>query len=150
MGRIVVSGNAGKMGRSFIDGNEYANTEYEYTEIAEEEEVTNSSSAGKNEYEYGNTHIEGSFSADWDAQQNPHVGPPSLTAGGRYTYKGYISSPPGLGNEAGPHLEMDLMVINNLRVTIPAKGKVNYSFDFKSSGDYTLPVGETASSSSGA
>lgn len=156
MARKVVSGNAGKMPRSFIDTVEFANTEWSYNEIAEEEEVTNSTSAGKNEYDYGNTHIEGSISADWDVQDNPHDTPPALTAGSRHAFMGYIHSSAretnanSVSGEDGPFLRIDIMAVNNVNVTCPSKGKVNYTFDYKSVGSYYLPTGEAATSSSGA
>ena len=148
MGRKVVSGHGGYMPRTFINGNEFCNTSYNYTEMAEEEETTNSCSAGKNEYEYGNSHIEGSIEADWDIAANPFIDPPELRAGQEYAFLGYIHSAPGAGAQSGPKLEIDKMKINNVRVTAPAKGKVTVSFDFKSSGPYTLPT-QLSDSSSG-
>jgi hypothetical protein len=147
MGRKIVSGNGGKMARTFIDGSEYCNTSYEYTEVAEEEETTCSGSGGKNEFEYGNTHIEGSISADWDIGANPYLDPPTLRAGLAYRFLGYVHSAPGVGLESGPRLEIDEMKINNVKISLPAKGKVTVSFDFKSSGEYTLPVQASDSSS---
>ncbi len=149
MGRKVVSGHAGKAGRTFINGNEFCQTQYQYTEMAEEEEVTNSCSAGKNQYEYGNSHIEGSMTLDWDIGANPYNDPPELRAGGTYQLKAYIHASPGPGAEDGPYLQIDEMKINNVQVTVPAKGKVSVSFDFKSSGGYKLPT-EASDSSSGA
>jgi len=147
MGRKVVSGHGGKMARTFIGGNEFCNTEYNFTEMAEEEDTTNSCSEGFNEYEYGNRHIEGSITADWDIGANPFVDPPALVAGGEYRFLGYIHSAPGIGAEEGPRLEIDMMKINNVTITLPAKGKVTVSFDFKSSGRYSLPVQASGSSS---
>ncbi len=149
MAAKTISGAAGKMGRTYIDDVEFGNTEYEYTEIAEEEEVTNSTSQGFNEYDYGNKHIEGSMSLDWDVQQNPHDGPPAITAGEEYAFLGYIHSAATLDTPDGPFLSIDKMKINNVRTTVPAKGKVTWTFDFKSNGPYELPEGETATSSSG-
>jgi hypothetical protein len=146
MGRKVVSGHGGKMGRTFINGNEFCNTSYNYVEMAEEEDTTNSCSAGFNEYEYGNRHIEGSMEADWDIGANPFIDPPELRAGQEYAFIGYIHSQPG-ATPSGPRLEMDKMKINNVRVSVPAKGKVTVSFNFKSSGNYTLPVQASDSSS---
>ena len=149
MGRKVVSGHGGKMPRTFIDLNEYCNTSYEYTEISEEEETTNSCGAGFNEFEYGNKHIEGSMEADWDVGANPMNDPPQLRSGQAYAFKGYVHAASGVGLEGGPFLEIDEMKINNVKVTMPSKGKVTVSFDFKSSGLYTLPI-QASDSSSGA
>jgi hypothetical protein len=146
MGRKVVSGHSGYTGRTFIHGSEFCQTKYDYEEVAEEEDTTNSCSAGKNEYEYGNTHIEGSMEADWDIGANPFIDPPELRAGQEYAFIGYIHSQPG-ATPSGPRLEMDKMKINNVRVSVPAKGKVTVSFNFKSSGNYTLPVQASDSSS---
>ncbi len=149
MGRKVVSGHGGKMPRTFIDGNEYCNTSYEFTEIAEEEETTNSCGAGYNEFEYGNKHIEGSIEANWDIGANPFNDPPTLRAGDAYTFKGYVHAASGAGLESGPFLNMEEMKINNVKITMPSKGMVTVSFDFKSNGLYTLPT-QASDSSSGA
>jgi hypothetical protein len=148
MGRKFVSGHAGRMPRTFIGGNEFCQTKYEYTEVAEEEDTTCSTGAGYNEFEYGNRHIEGSMEADWDAGANPYNDPPTLRAGEEYSFRGYIHAPSGAGNEAGPLLEIDKMKINNVKVSCPSKGKITVSFDFKSSGPYSLPT-QTSDSSSG-
>lgn len=146
MGRKVVSGHGGRTGRTFINGNEFCNTSYNYAEMADEEETTNSCSEGFSSYEYGNRHIEGSLEADWDIGANPFIDPPELVAGNEYAFIGYIHSDFG-ATPSGPKLEIDRMKINNVRVTIPAKGKVTVSFDFKSSGRYVLPVQASDSSS---
>ena len=147
MGRKVVSGHGQKMGRCFIDAIEVANTSWNVSEIAEEEETTNSTSQGYNEYEYGNKHLEGSIEMDWDISLNPFVGPPVLASGGEYAFNGYIHAAAGDGNEDGPQFQIDKMRINNLRVTIPAKGKVTFSFDFKSKGPYNIPFQASDSAS---
>lgn len=148
MGRKVVSGHAGYTGRTFINGNEFCQTSYNVQEIAEEYETTNSCSAGKNEYEYGNTHLEGSMEADWDIGANPYVDPPELRAGQAYGLRAHIHSQPGPGiAPSGPLFEIDNMKINNVRTSVPAQGKITVSFDFKSSGGYSLPTQASDSSS---
>lgn len=148
MGRKVVSGHEGHLPKAFINGNEFCHTSYEYTEVAEEEDTTNSCGEGFNEYEYGNKHIEGNMEADWDIGANPFIDPPELRAGREYAFVGYIhSQPASAGSPTGPRLEMDKMKINNVRVGVPTKGKVTVRFDFKSSGRYTLPTQASDSSS---
>lgn len=147
MGRKIVSGHAGCLPRTFISGSEFGNTKYEYEEVCEEEDTTCSADAGYNHFEYGNRHIEGSMEADWDIGANPYGDPSFLRAGEEYTFKGYIHSPPGVGAESGPKLEMDMMKINNVKVSLPTKGKVTVSFNFKSSGPYSLPTQSSDSSS---
>jgi len=149
MGRKIVSGHGGKMARTFMNGQEFGNTSYQYTEMAEEEDTTDSRSAGFNKYEYGNKHIEGSMEMDWDIGQNPFLDPPQLISGEAYRFLGYVHATAGAGLEDGPKLEVDELKINNVRVTCPAKGKVTVSFDFKSSGPYSLPI-QASDSSSGA
>ncbi len=147
MGRKVVSGHEGRMPRSFLGGSEFGNTKYEVTEVCEEEDTTCSRSAGYNEFEYGNRHLEGSMELDWDIGQNPYVDAPTLRAGEEYSFVGYVHAPAGVGNEAGPKFEMDLFKMNNVKTSLPSKGKISISFDFKSSGRYVLPTQSSDSSS---
>jgi hypothetical protein len=147
MGRKAVSGSGGRMPRTFINGSEFCNTSYEYTEVAEEEDTTCSGSGGYNEFEYGNKHLEGSIQADWDMASNPYVDPMFLRSGEEYRFLGYVHSNAGVGAETGPRLEMDKMKINNVKISLPSKGKITVSFDFKSSGAYTLPTQASDSSS---
>ena len=147
MGRKIVSGHAGYLPRAYLNGNEFCNTSYEVTEIAEEEDTTNSCGAGFNEYEYGNKHLEGNMELDWDIGANPYIDPPELRAGQEYAFKGYVHSQPG-ATPSGPVFEVDKLKINNVRAGMPAKGKVTVRFDFKSSGLYSLPT-QVSDSSSG-
>lgn len=141
----MVSGHEGKTGRSFIDGNEYCNTQYSVKEVAEEEETTNSCSAGHNEYEYGNTHLEGSVEADWDVGVNPFSDTPVLRAGQEYDFKAYVHSLPGVGLANGPNWIMN-MKVNNVEVMVKSKGVVTVKFDYKSTGPYSYPSGSDSSS----
>lgn len=139
MGRKIVSGHEGYTGRSFVGNNEFCHTSYEVEEVAHEEETTNSCSEGKDEYEYGNTHLEGSMELDWDIGANPYNDPPELRAGRAYNFLGFVHSAPG-EPPSGPRFEIDNMKINNVRTRVPAQGKVSVSFNFKSSGAYSLPT----------
>lgn len=146
MGTKVVEGHGAKTGRVFINGAEFCVEEYDWKEVADEEETTNSCSAGKAEFEYGNTHVEGSVRATWDISANPFNDPPELRAGQGYRMLLYVHSQPGV-SPSGPVLEVDNMKINNPGVTKPQKGKIGISFDFKSSGPYSLPTQASDSSS---
>lgn len=146
MGRKVVSGHSGFTGRVFINGSELCVEEQNWTEMAEEENVTNSCSAGFEQYEYGNRHVEGSVKGTWDVAANPFDDPPQLRAGGEYSVRLYIHSAPGVGNQNGPNLFMGSCKFNDIKITVPAKGKVMYDFNFKSNGQYSLPTGSESSS----
>lgn len=154
MGRKVVSGHSGRTGRVYINGSELCVTSQKWKEVADEEEVTNSCSAGYAQFEYGNRHVEGSIEADWDIAANPFLDPPLLRAGFEYSMKLYIHSDPGT-TPSGPYLDIGIAdpsgyaKFNDIDVTVPAKGKVSYSFSFKSSGPYTLPT-QASDSTSGA
>ena len=160
--RKIVSGDHGRMGHttikplsidsveSAIDAAvEFVQTTYNYTEVANEEEVTGTGDGGYDAYEYGCKHIEGHMECVWDADVQYFAGAdtaaeaydddfPYLDPHGHYEFRGYVNS---LAELDGPYLYIANMRINNLAVTIPAKGKIVFSFDFKSSGAYTLPVG---------
>jgi hypothetical protein len=85
---------------------------------------------------------------DWDIGANPYGDPAFLRSGDEYRFLGYVHAPSGAGNEAGPKLEVDNFKINNVKCSLPTKGKVTINFDFKSSGRYSLPT-QAADSSSG-
>lgn len=139
MGRATISGAQGKHGRAFFNGTELCITEWSLQEIAEEDDTTNSCSAGYDEYEYGNVHLEGSITADWDADYNSIASVPNLRAGTKITdVKLYINATSGSGNEDGPYSHMPSCGINNVSITVPAKGKVSYTCNVKSDGEYTF------------
>lgn len=151
MGRKVLGGANGRHGRLFIAGQEFCVTSWNVSETADEEDTTNSCSAGFAEQEYGVAQLEGSLEADWDITASPMRTPPNVKAGSNHpdTYL-FINAETGALNElligGSPFYSMT-MRINNVAVTNPARGKVTYSFDFKSQGSYKLP---TESMSSGA
>ena len=150
MGRKVLGGATGKHGRVFIAEQEFCVTSWNVSEVADEEDTTNSCSGGNAEQEYGVTQLEGSIEADWDITASPMRTPPTLKAGSKHS-DCYLFIHAGTGDltsilAAGTPSYQLGMQINNVSVTNPARGKVTYSFDFKSFGTYSLP---TQSMSSG-
>ncbi len=151
MGRKVLGGAQGRHGRLFIGEQEFCVTSWNVTETADEEDTTNSCSAGQAEQEFGITQLEGSIEADWDIAASPYRTPPAIAAGSRHA-NSYLFIHAETGDlqaliaGGSPFYKLTLD-INNIAVTNPARGKVTYSFDFKSSGSYLLP---TQSMSSGA
>ncbi len=151
MGRKVLGGAQGRHGRLFIGEQEFCVTSWNVTETADEEDTTNSCSAGNAEQEYGITQLEGSIEADWDIAASPYRTPPNIAAGSKHS-NSYLFIHAETGdlqtlNSGGSPFYKLTMQINNIAITNPARGKVTYSFDFKSSGSYVLP---TQSLSSGA
>ena len=154
---IVVNGKDGKSGRLFVknvtDSGDYIEliiTQWEATEMATEYETTGSKSAGNNEYEYGSCHIEGSVTAEWDSSINPIQDGPTIRASGgpagegdNFALRAFLNSSPGAaGTEDGYQVDIDgssgFARFNNVKLTVPAEGKISYSFDFKSSGGYAF------------
>ncbi len=151
MGRKVLGGAQGRHGRLFIEGQEFCVTSWNVAETADEEDTTNSCSAGFAEQEYGVAQLEGSLEADWDITASPFRTPPTLKAGSSHALSYlFINAETGgldvLLVGGSPYYRMTMRV-NNVAITNPARGKVTYSFDFKSQGSYKLP---TESMSSGA
>ncbi len=151
MGRKVLGGAQGRHGRLFIGQQEFCVTSYNVTETADEEDTTNSCSAGNAEQEYGITQLEGSIEADWDISASPYRTPPAISGGSRHANSYlFIHAETGdletltAGESPFYKLTMD---INNIAITNPARGKITYSFDFKSNGSFLRP---TQSMSSGA
>ena len=154
MGRKILGGAQGNHGRLFIGEQEYCVTSWNVTETADEEDTTNSCSAGNVEQEYGVTQLEGSIELDWDITASPYRTPAGISAGSKHHLSYLFIHAPGGGANAldtliggGTPYYLLTMQINNIAVTNPVRGKVAVSFDFKSSGSYSLP---TQSMSSGA
>ena len=142
----AISQNKGRTGRVFYDGTELCVTNWEGTHSAEEEDTTNSCSAGFSEFGYGTEMVEGSVSADWLTSMNIYDDPPNIRAGEFAALLLYIHSYPNSnGGPSGPFFSFEAG-INNVRISVPAKGKVSYSFDFKSNGIVTFPVGGESAS----
>ena len=144
MGRKVISGGHGKEGRVFVNGQEMCVEEWSGSEIAVEEEVTNSCGAGFEDFEYGTTHFEGSFTAIWDAQVNIYDDPPDLRAANVVALQLYINSDSNTPD--GPFWDFPTVGISSVEHTTPAKGAVKYTVNFKSKGSYTRPTGVVSSS----
>lgn len=141
----AISQHKGRTGRVFVDSFELCVTGWEATHSAEEEDTTNSCSAGFSEFAYGTEMVEGSVSADWLVNVNIFDDPPNIRAGTFAILKLYIHSYSGSENESGPFYQFSAG-LNNVRLTVPAKGKVSYSFDFKSDGVVTFPVNAESAS----
>lgn len=147
MGRKVIDQAHGKTGRVFVNGNEICVTSWNITVTMEEEETTNSCSAGNNEYEYGAEVASGTVEAQWDITVNPFDDPPYIHNGITVTLKLYVHSAAGVGLADGPFW-LIIAKINGIKNGVTAKQKVMYSFDYKSSGAgaITYPTaGESAS-----
>lgn len=142
MGTKAISQSKGRTGRVQVDGFELCITNWELTHTADEEDITSSCSAGFSEFDYGTEMVEGSVSADWDVSVNIFDDPPYIRAGTFADMILYIHSYPNSnGGPSGPFFSFNAG-INNVRITNPQRGKVTYSFDFKSNGVITFPVGQ--------
>ncbi|MBK9285005.1 MAG: hypothetical protein IPM51_11920 [Sphingobacteriaceae bacterium] len=136
MGRKVVAGANGKTGKVRIGSTELCVTEWNATEMADEEDTTNSCSDGYNEQEYGNKRVEGSISADWDATVNPVASAPTIRAGAELTdARLFVETD---GTFTGVRCHFPLINVNDIRITVPSKGKVSFSFNFKNKGAYAF------------
>jgi hypothetical protein len=141
-----VSGNANKQGRLFLDGNEFCAEDWEITESADEEETTNTCSAGQEEFMTTTRRLEGTINYTWEASNNPMDNPPNLGAGTEHpSTRLYLHASPGVGNQDGPFYELNMKILSH-RVAVPVKGKVAGTITFKSTGPYILPTGEDSSS----
>ena len=144
MGRKMVSGSSGKMGRLFIGGNEMCAEDWEINEVGDEQDTT-TCGGGAGEQEIGVTWLEGSINYTWDVADNPYVGPPRLNVGSKHAdTKLYMHAASGLGFQDGPFWGLTLHVLNHQH-SVPVKGKVAGTISFKSHGAFTLPTGEDSS-----
>jgi len=147
MGRKVIDQAHGKTGRVFYNGNEMCVTSWNISVQKEEEEVTNSCSAGFNEWEYGPEVATGTIEAQWDITTDPFSDAPAIRNGDNATLKLYVHSLAGVGLADGPFW-LILAKINGIKMGVQAKQKVMYSFDYKSSGagSITYPSGGDSAS----
>lgn len=147
MGRKVIDQAHGKTGRVFVDGQELCVISWSLSISREEEDVTNSCSAGNNEYEYGPEVATGTIEAIWDITFDPFSDPPALRNGNTSTIKLYVHSSPGVGLADGPFWLL-IVKINGIKNGVTARAKVMYSFDYKSSGAgaITYPTGGDSAS----
>ena len=146
MGTKAVGGANGKHGRVFIGSLEICVTEWNLTETAQEEDTTNSCSAGKREFEYGIREVSGTMTMDLDLSQHPLDNPPNLVPGTKTgTVTLYEHSVTG-GSPAGPRWIFTSIGISSVQVTTPAAGKVVYVVNWRSSGAYTNPSENAGSS----
>jgi len=152
MGRKLVSGASGKMGRLFLGGNEICVEDWNIEEIGDEHDTTNTCGAGAAEQEYGVTQLQGSFTFTMDVTLNPFLTPwPNLTVGKKHvSSKFYLHALNGVGLEDGLFYDFTLQVGSGVNVTVPVRGKVTVTLPFKSSGSYTLPTQAAGLSTSGA
>ncbi len=146
MGTKAVGGANGKHGRVFIGSLELCVTEWNLTESAQEEDTTNSCSAGKREFEYGIREANGRLTMDLDLSQHPLDSPPGLVPGTKTgTVTLYEHSVAG-GSPAGPRWVFTSIGITSIEVTVPAAAKVTYVINWRSSGAYTNPAENAGSS----
>lgn len=151
MGTKAVSGASGKHGRAFTGSslqNEFCVTDWSLTEMAQEEETTNSCSAGTREYEYGIRHCEGTLEIDLDLAAHPFGDPPALVTGTKIKLRLFEHSNPASVSAAGSGTYWDFtqVGISQVAITNPQSGKVHYSVQWKSCATYTRPHENTTSS----
>ena len=145
MGRKAVSGAGGKMGRLILDGNEFCAEDFDVQEVGDEQDTTNTCGGGQGEQEIGVTHLEGSINYTWDVANNPFATPPNLSVGSKHgNSRLYLHASAGVGLEDGPYYGLTLHVLNHQN-SVPVKGKVSGTIQFKSYGAYTLPSGNDSS-----
>lgn len=150
MGTKAVQHANKKSGRFFFGTplSEVCIDEATLTEIAQEEDTTNSCSAGKEEFDYSTKHCEGTFTFTLDLSQHPYDSPPALRAGSKipatfFEYSDEVLVAP-TGN--GKRWVFTAIGISQMTITWPQHGKITYEGTWKSSGAYTNPD-ESAGSS---
>jgi len=146
MGRKVVSGYTGKMGRVFIGANEFCAEDWDITHNAEAHDTTNTCGGGAEDVEFGVERLEGTINYTWDIANNPYATPlPNLAAGKKHAEtKLYINAASGIAGQDGPFFHFN-MAISSHSNSIPVKGKVTGTITFQSYGTIVLPTGSETS-----
>lgn len=145
MGTKAVGGASGKHGRIHLYNSdpalnyELCVTEWSLTENVQEEDVTNSCSEGKREFEYGAKWVEGRFTLDLDLAAHPLDDPPNLNVGqlivGSVTLYEHTDS---IAVPVSAQWQLRALRILSVEITTPAAGKVQYVINWKNSGDYSF------------
>ena len=142
MGTKAVGGANGKHGRVTLGNSsssalEICVTEWALTVNVNEEDTTNSCSAGKREFEYGAQWVEGILTMDLDLSAHPLDNPPNFIAGQLlgealtlYEHTSTISG-------TVTHWTLVNVKITQTQVTSPAASKVVYVISFKT-GDFSF------------
>lgn len=140
----------GKSGRFFVGSplGEICIEEATLTEMAQEEDTTNSCSAGKEEFAYSTKHCEGTGTMTLDLAQHPYDSPPSIRAGTKVPARFFEFSDPATVDPdgSGKFWDFTAIGISQITVTWPQHGKVTFEFTWKSSGAYTNPDENVGSS----
>lgn len=144
MGTKAVGGANGKHGRVVFYNSatfgsfELCVTEWSLTEQAQEEDTTNSCSAGRREFDYGAKWIDGKFTLDLDLSAHPLDDPPNLKAGQLVDATVFLhehtSNPLA---QADGFWTLSSFRIMSVEVTTPATNKIVYVINFKNSGTYS-------------
>ena len=145
----VIHGAGGRSGRMFIKAGENSWRElcvtcWNATETAEEVDTTCSTSGGYKQVGLGARSLEGSISGNWDSVLNPMTDDDILFndfTGQSYAMRLHLRAPVGTLHQettaTGDYIDIPTAVVNNIAITAPADGVVEFSFDFKSNGTYT-------------
>lgn len=144
MGRKLVAGFDGMMGKLFIAGTEFCAEDWEVNEVGEESDTTNTCGNGYAEQEIGIKQLEGTINYTWDADRNPYSDVPSLAVGQKHAGTRLYPNTDG-DDQNEPHFALTLHILNH-RNSIPVRGKVSGVIQFKSHGAYTLPTGSVSDS----
>lgn len=146
MGLKAISGKNGKQARVFIGSWELCVESWTLREMVREEETTNSCSQGKEEYEYGTKHCEGTLSFTLDLSAHPLDNPPALITGSKISNVTFYEHSTGSGTADGSRWIFTEIAITELSVDAPAIGKLKYEINWKSTGLYSNPSENAGSS----
>jgi hypothetical protein len=145
MGTKVISGRGGKMARFFAAANEFCAEDWDIEEVGDEFDTTSTCSGGDEEWDVGNTRLEGNVNYTWDVTANPFASPFSLTVGSKHlNTKLYVHATAGAGLQDGPFWSFTMRVTRH-RNSNAIKGKFTGTISFKSTGSYTVPTGNDSS-----
>jgi hypothetical protein len=126
---------AGKNGRVTCDGTIVAVTKFSLEMKADKQDVTGSESGGAYEYADGLHGWSGSFDANYDAAQNPHVDPPDINEGAIIAAQFMVENTAGANGTYSGNI-----IVDKVKVDLVVAGKVTYSVDFTGTLACTKPT----------
>ena len=128
---------AGKLGRVTVDSTNIGVETFELDINSEKQETTNSESSGWREFVAGISGWSGSFSATYDAGQNPHADPPDINQGNILAASFILEV--GATNEANGTYSGNIFV-ESVKISLDVQGKVKYDVTFTGTGQLTIPT----------
>lgn len=124
----------GLEGKGRFNGADICVTSWSATETAESFDTTNACDQGNTSSIPGATTLTGTATAFYDSAAPPFANPPNIRAGATGPLNLFLK------DDSSPSIDVTTAEITEVTVNSEVKGVVNFSFNFKNNGAYTMPA----------